>query len=150
MEQKIIGTREYVSMLRQLTEEGREVSMRIVGSSMSPFLIHGRDDICFRRPDSPLKKGDMVFFQRRNGQFVMHRICRVRPEGLYLIGDAQTEIEGPVDPSQVFARVTRVIRKGKILTPGMFWWEFFAKVWLHLIPLRPWLMKLTRRFPHNL
>lgn len=34
---KVVNTREYVSMLRELTEEGKEVSMLIAGSSMSPF-----------------------------------------------------------------------------------------------------------------
>ena len=71
---KTVDTREYVSMLRELTEEGREVSMLIAGSSMNPFLIHQRDSICFRKPDRELKKGDMVFFQRPDGAFVMHRI----------------------------------------------------------------------------
>ena len=63
---KVVNTREYVSVLRELTEEGQVVSMQIAGSSMSPFLIHNRDMICFRKPepDRRLKKGDMVFYQR--------------------------------------------------------------------------------------
>ena len=109
---KTVDTREYVSMLRELTEEGREVSMLISGSSMNPFLIHQRDSICFRKPERELKKGDMVFFQRPDGAFVMHRIWKVKPEGYYIVGDAQTEIEGPVRREQIFAIVTKVCRKG--------------------------------------
>ena len=45
---KVVDTREYVGMLKELTEEGREVSMLIAGSSMSPFLIHERDMIYFK------------------------------------------------------------------------------------------------------
>ena len=133
---KTVDTREYVSMLRELTEEGREVSMLISGSSMNPFLIHQRDSICFRKPDRELKKGDMVFFQRPDGAFVMHRIWKVRPEGYYIVGDAQTEIEGPVRREQIFAIVTKVCRKGKWLGPGDFWWEFFEHVWIRLVPWR--------------
>lgn len=139
---RTIDTREYVAVLRELTEEGREVSLMISGSSMSPFLIHQRDTIYFRKPDKKLKRGDMVFYERPGGQFVMHRIIRVRPEGLYLIGDAQTEIEGPLDSKCVFARVVRVRRKGKILEPGDFWWEFFQHVWLRLIPFRRGMMRI--------
>lgn len=109
---KVVDTREYVGMLKELTEEGREVSMLIAGSSMSPFLIHERDMIYFKKPDRELKKGDMVFFQRRSGQFIMHRIWKVRPEGYYIVGDAQTQIEGPVERDQIFARITKVRRKG--------------------------------------
>ena len=138
---KVVDTREYVGMLKELTEEGREVSMLIAGSSMSPFLIHERDMIYFKKPDRELKKGDMVFFQRRNGQFIMHRIWKVRPEGYYIVGDAQTQIEGPVERDQIFARITKVRRKGKWLEPGDFWWEFFEHVWLHMIPFRHVLMR---------
>lgn len=143
---RIIDTVEYVSVLRELTEAGQEVSMRISGNSMSPFLIHGRDSICFRKPDRPLKAGDMVFFQRLSGQFVMHRICKVRPEGYYIIGDAQQVIEGPVQREQIFALINKVNRKGKWIGPGDFWWEFFAHVWLNVIPLRRIFVKLYGRF----
>ena len=85
---KVIDTREYVSVLKQLTDEGREVSMRIAGNSMAPFLIHERDTIFFRKPEAKLKKGDMVFFKRRNGQYIMHRIHHVKPDGYYIVGDA--------------------------------------------------------------
>ena len=42
---------------------------------------------------------------------------------------------------QVFALVTKVQRKGRVLAPGDFWWEFFARVWVRLIPLRPLLVR---------
>lgn len=141
MERKQINTREYVSMLRELAEEGKEVSMLISGNSMSPFLIHARDVICFRKPDRALKAGDMVFYQRPSGQYVMHRIWKVKPEGYYIVGDAQQEIEGPVQKSQIFGLITKVRRKGKWLEPGDFWWEFFEHLWVHMIPARKILTK---------
>ena len=58
---KVVDTKEYISMLRTLIEEGKQVSMIISGSSMAPFLIHARDHICLERPSSKLRKGDMVF-----------------------------------------------------------------------------------------
>ena len=139
---KVVNTREYVSVLRELTEEGQVVSMQIAGSSMSPFLIHNRDMICFRKPDRRLKKGDMVFYQRISGQYVMHRICRARPEGYYMIGDAQWEMEGPISEEQIFARIIRVKRKGKWIEPGDFWWEFFEHVWIRLIPFRRMIVRI--------
>ncbi|MBE5892148.1 MAG: hypothetical protein E7286_02070 [Lachnospiraceae bacterium] len=135
-----IDTNEYISTLRELTEEGREVGLTISGSSMSPFLIHERDYICFKKPDRELRRGDMVFYQRETGQFVMHRILKVKPEGYYIIGDAQMEIEGPLRREQIFAVVTRVKRKDKWIQKGNFWWEFFEHVWLHIIPMRRYIM----------
>lgn len=138
----IIDTREYVSMLRELTEEGKEVGMIISGNSMSPFLFHQRDTIYFKKPDRELRKGDMVFYQRKNGQFVMHRICKIRADGYYIAGDAQCELEGPVKREQIFALITKVQRKGKWNQPGDFWWEFFSHVWIHLIPVRHTVMRM--------
>lgn len=132
----------YLNTLRNLVNQGQEVRLTISGSSMAPFLIHGRDSILFSKPQTPLRRGDMVFYQRENGQFVMHRILHVKPEGLYLIGDAQTQIEGPLNPTCVFARITQVNRKGKWIKPGDFWWWFFQTVWLRVIPLRRIIMGL--------
>lgn len=133
---KKVDTTEYVSMLKELTEQGKEVSLLIAGNSMSPFLIHERDLIYFKKPDRELKKGDMVFFQRATGRFVMHRICKVRAEGFYIVGDAQTDIEGPVKREQIFGLITKVNRKGKWIGSGDFWWEFFEHVWINIIPFR--------------
>lgn len=131
-----VDTQEYLSVLKELVEEGHHVSLLISGSSMSPFLIHHRDTIYFKKPDRELKVGDMVFYRRGNGKYIMHRIRRIRPEGFYMIGDAQTEIEGPLQREQIFGLITAVERKGKRIQPGDFWWEFFARVWLRIIPLR--------------
>lgn len=136
MEKKTINTREYVGLLKQLVEEGETVSMRIVGSSMSPFLIHDRDLITFKAPERELKKGDMVFFQRESGQYVMHRIYAVKPDGYYMVGDAQAEIEGPISREQIFAVIIKVRRKDKWMEPGDFWWNFFERVWINIIPVR--------------
>lgn len=139
---KIIDTKDYVSVLKEQVEDGREAVMKIAGNSMYPFLRHGRDYIAFRALDRELRKGDMVFFQRRNGQYVMHRICKCAPEGYYLVGDAQCKIEGPVERGQIFARVTRVQRKEKWLTNGDFLWEFFEKIWIRIIPWRRKIIRL--------
>ena len=53
MKERVVDTREYVSVLKELSDEGKVVSMRIAGSSMSPFLCHNRDYIFFTKPDRP-------------------------------------------------------------------------------------------------
>lgn len=145
MERMQLDTGEYISVLRELVEQGKEVSVLISGTSMTPFLGHNRDVIFFSRPTTPLARGDMVFYQRADGTFVMHRILKVRPEGLYIVGDAQTLVEGPVPPSCVFARVTKARRKGKLIEKGNFWWDFFAGPWLTLRPLRPLIVRIYEK-----
>ena len=146
---KIVDISTYLPVLVDLMEQGHTVSLTITGNSMSPFLVHGRDRICFRKPAGPLKRGDMAFFRRRNGAYVMHRVCRVDPAGnYYLVGGGQQDIEGPVAPEQVLGVVTRVCRKGTWLGPEDFWWRFFAGPWLWLRPLRPLLCRAYGRISH--
>ena len=133
---KMLGTREYIDILRTVIDEGKEVNVRVLGSSMAPFVVHERDTIYFKRPERKLKKGDIAFFQRNNGQYVVHRIYKVKGDEYYFVGDNQTLIEGPIEKGQIFAIVTRVIRKGKEIRPGDPWWLFFEKIWINMIPLR--------------
>lgn len=64
---KVVDTREYVGMLKELTEEGKEVSMLVFGSSMAPFLIHARDMIYFKSRTESFKKVILYFFGERAG-----------------------------------------------------------------------------------
>lgn len=146
---KQLDTYTYVSALRELVASGQTVSVRIAGNSMAPFLVDTRDSICFRAPDRPFRRGDMVFYQRETGQYVMHRIARVRPEGCYLVGDAQQLLEGPIAPEQIFAVVVQVQRKGTWIDASNFWWKFFAEPWLTLLPLRRVLLRLYSVFLHR-
>lgn len=140
---KIVDIDTYLPVLMDMTRQGHAVSLTVTGNSMSPFLIHGRDQICFQKPEAPLRPGDMAFFRRRSGAYIMHRVCRVdRLGNYYLVGDGQQAVEGPIAPEQVFGVVTRVCRKGKWIGPEAFWWRFFAGPWLWLRPMRPALRRL--------
>ena len=121
-----------MEQLLGLLDSAEYVPLNISGSSMTPFLVHSRDKVT-----RPLKKGDMILYRRDNGAYILHRIYRVTPDGYWLVGDAQILIEKGVRPDQVLALVTAVRRKEKLLQPGSFWWNFFEKVWIRVIPLRP-------------
>ena len=146
IKKRIVEANTYIPVIRELIEEGNTVPFLITGNSMSPFMIHERDTILLKKPEYPLRKGTMAFYQRKNGQYVMHRICKIKDGKYYFVGDAQTEVEGPLDQEQIFAVVCGVKRKGKMEEPGTFWWEFFEHVWLPLLPLRPFLRRLYTVF----
>lgn len=142
---------EYIPVVQELLAQGKSVSLTVTGESMSPFLRHGRDQIRLEAVTTPPKRGDMVFFRRNNGQYVMHRILRRLSDGSYaLIGDGQQQVEAPIAPEQIFARVTQVCRKGIWMDNHAFWWRFFAGAWLTLLPLRPMLRRLARFIPAGL
>ena len=122
---------------RQLLKEGAEgLPLLISGNSMSPFLIHGRDTVYLSPLSRPPHRGDALLYQRQNGSYVFHRVYRVTDEGLTMVGDAQTFLEHGIREDQIIAVMTAATRKGKNILPGSFWWVFFEKIWIRMLPLR--------------
>lgn len=138
---KSVDTREYLSAMEDLIGQGETVSIPVSGFSMNPFLADKRDAVLVERPDRDLKRGDIVLYKRRNGQYILHRIWKVKREGYYIVGDAQTEIEGPVLRDQIIGRVERIRRKGQWIDDGDLLWKFFEILWIRIVPARPFLRK---------
>ena len=138
---KSVDTREYLSAMEDLIGRGETVSIPVSGFSMNPFLADKRDAVLVKRPDRDLQRGDIVLYKRRNGQYILHRIWKVKREGYYLVGDAQTEIEGPVSQDQIIGRVEKIRRKGQWIDDGDLLWKFFEILWIRIVPARPFLRK---------
>lgn len=141
---RMISPQILIPELLAVLEEAENVPLLISGGSMTPFLADGRDTVYLSRVNGPLKKGDMILYRRDTGRYVLHRICGEDSRGFRLVGDAQTKIEQGIRQDQVLAVVTSVQRKGKILKKGSFWWDFFEKVWIRMVPLRPLVMAVYR------
>ena len=135
---RIVDNQEYMKVVRSILEEGKEVPLVVTGNSMMPFLIDRRDQVLIKRIERPLKKGDIAFFQRENGQYIMHRI--------HFIGDGQKNIEGPIKETRIFGVITGVLRKGKYLDEHTFTWRFFENIWRYVIPFRPLIIKIYSLF----
>ena len=121
----------------------------ISGNSMAPFLVHNRDTVYLSRITRPLKKGDVVLYRRANGNYILHRILRIQGDLFTIIGDAHSGAESGISREQILAIMTSARRKGVLQQPGSFWWDFFAKVWLRIIPLRRPLMRLYSSLKGN-
>ena len=120
----------------------------ISGNSMSPFLVHGRDTVYLSRLDRPAKKGDVLLYKRESGSYILHRVYKVEKDSYTMVGDAQTQLEQGIRQDQIIAIMTSALRKGKLQKKGSFWWEFFEKLWIRIIPLRPMLTKIYTYITH--
>lgn len=133
-----MDTETFLSIYAELIEQGQQVSLTVTGGSMTPFLGDKRDKVLLQKQDIPLKRGDIALFKRRSGYVILHRVCRIDRDGnYYFVGDAQQNIEGPIEPQQILGKAVKAWRKGKWIGPGDFWWDFFAGIWLFLLPVRP-------------
>ena len=84
--------------IEQLLKEGNVLQIRPQGYSMYPLLVPGRDEVLLEKTDPRrAKRGDVLLYRRQNeGILVLHRVYRHTKEGLYMVGDNQTAIEGPL------------------------------------------------------
>ena len=142
-QEKTLPTAQLLEEYRALLDTVETLPLAITGSSMGPFLVPGRDSVLLEKPKRPLRCGDIVLYRRESGAYILHRVCRCCADGSYcMIGDAQRIVEPGIRPEQVLAVVRSARRKGRYQGPGRFWWEFFARVWIRVIPQRERLLGL--------
>ncbi len=91
-------------LVKALNEVGF-VCLAFKGTSMNPLFVEGRDKVCLYafKPNSAVKKGDIVLYKRDNGEHVLHRVMAKKGDKLKLSGDNQCMIEVGVDLSQILA-----------------------------------------------
>lgn len=120
---------DYEDLIREVLASGGEFRLYPHGISMLPLLRQGRDSVSLRRVDSPIRKGDILFYQRPDGSFVLHRVRAVTPNGLTMIGDNQTLPERGVSPDWVIGRVTRIFRDDKEVICDGLRYRLYRKLW---------------------
>ncbi|MFA7636998.1 MAG: hypothetical protein WCX81_04470, partial [Monoglobales bacterium] len=79
------------------------------------------------------------------GDYVLHRIVKVKKEGYGLCGDNQKVVEFPIDKEQIIAVVSSIIRKGKTIDKKNMWYRVRAFFWTNCIPLRPIIFKTVMK-----
>ena len=141
---KTIDTKSFLDTLCTLCEEGKTVSTVVEGGSMLPFLSPGRDYVFLNKITKAPKRGDIILYKRKNGDYILHRIQKVRNGEYFLVGDRQTQVEGGIKKENLCAIVTEVRRKDKILNSKSPVWFFYKHIWLSLLRFRPFLLKLKR------
>lgn len=121
----------------ELLKEGKTVQIKPQGYSMYPLFVPGRDSaIIVKAQTDKLKRGDVVLYRRDEGMIVLHRIWKIKKEGVYLIGDNQSQIEGPLRMDQIKGVLAAFIRKGKTTRVDNLFYRTVSAVWLALRPFR--------------
>lgn len=128
--------------IEQLLAQGNSIQIKPQGYSMYPVLVPGRDEVIIEpAAERTLKRGDVVLYRRvaedTEHILVLHRIWKVKDDGIYLVGDNQKEIEGPLMRSQMKGIMAGMYRKGKYISVYNPWYRLLTYVWLLLRPLRP-------------
>lgn len=114
-----------------------------VGSSMLPLLRQNRDLLIVgRRPEGRCKKYDVVLYKRPSGQYVLHRILKVKKDGYVICGDNRRVREFGVPDEWIFGVLTGVVRDGKQVNITDFKYRCYVHLWCDFFWIRAALLWL--------
>ena len=102
---------DYDGIIREVLASGGEFRLYPRGTSMLPLLRQGVDSVALRSLDRPPRKNDILFYQRADGSYILHRVKAVTPRGLTLWGDNQTMLEFGVTEDQIIGYAARIFRR---------------------------------------
>lgn len=125
-------------------ENGGKATITVTGVSMLPMLRNRKDSVTLIPASQRQKPGNVIFYRRENGRYVLHRIIRITPEGYLCSGDNQYELE-PVKPEQVVAVVDGFVRKGRTYTCNHPGYRLYTVLWVRLFFLRRLYIAVRRR-----
>ena len=87
-----------------------------VGDSMFP-LIQPRDLLIIKKWDgAPLKKYDIPLYKRDSGQYVLHRVIKVRKHDYVLCGDNRHWKETGITDRHILGVLTAIVRNGETIS----------------------------------
>lgn len=124
--------------IEKILKEGQTIQIRLQGYSMYPLFVPGRDQVRIAPAGTRrLRRGEVVLYRRAGGILVLHRIWHRKKAGIYLVGDNQKEIEGPLKESQICGVMIGFVRKEKYHSVCNPFYRMYAAGWLFLRPFRP-------------
>lgn len=143
MQIRTIPMEELSELVMLQLEKGGRAHLTVTGWSMMPLLYHRRDAVELIPVSGQQKAGDIIFYRRENGQYVLHRIIALTEDDYICCGDNQAERE-TVFHTQLLAVVDGFTRKGKRYTLRAPGYRLYTAVWVKLFPLRKFYIALRR------
>ncbi|MFT5444985.1 MAG: hypothetical protein ACI9DC_000145 [Gammaproteobacteria bacterium] len=93
-------------LLAELLRCGHRVHVSAHGNSMHPTIKHGERVIVTPLASTPVRRGDIVYLQRGDAGYVLHRVLRTFTDGrIQTRGDANWRLDDAVAPQAVLGRV---------------------------------------------
>ena len=121
-----------------------------VGDSMMPLLREKRDLLIVeKRGAERLKKYDVPLYKRPNGQYILHRIIKVRKDDYVIVGDNRWQREFGVKDEWIFGVLTAVVRDGKRMDVTDWKYKLYVHLWCDFFWVRAailWVRDLPMRF----
>ena len=120
---------DYEELIREVLSSGGEFRLYPHGTSMLPLLRQGIDSVALRSLDRPPRKFDILFYKRRDGSYILHRVKEVTKDGLVLWGDNHTMLEYGVTDDMIIGYAARIFRGETELDCQSLWYRLYLRLW---------------------
>lgn len=120
---------EYDETIRLVLDSGGEFTIYPKGTSMLPLIVQQRDSVTLAKPSGDLRRGDIAFYLRDNGQYVLHRVIKSENGHYVMCGDNQVTPEQGIENRHIIGVVRRISRNGKTLTDRTFSYRLYKLIW---------------------
>lgn len=138
MDKRVVANEVLLEDAAALMQEGREVTIRPLGSSMLPFIRGGRDSVRLKKMPS-VAVGDMLLVRLEGPRYVLHRLIQKDGDRLTLMGDGNLTGTESCTEADVLGTVTAIERGTRVVVPGNGRW------WRVLKPFRRYILGIYRR-----
>ena len=133
---KKIALNDVFPIISEQLNEGGSASFTVHGTSMQPFLKDRQDKVWIVKPTRKLKKYDIIFYNVKNYGFVLHRIVKVKNNGVICRGDNQTDNEPLLSFDDVIAIVSHYERNGRKKPVNSVLHTVYSRFWVNTVFFR--------------
>lgn len=113
-----------------------------VGDSMMPLIRQNRDLLIIEKVSGRLKKYDVTLYKRDSGQYVLHRIIKVRKDDYVMCGDNRWQKEYGITNRHIIGVLTGVIRDGKTISVNDKKYRLYVHLWCDFFHVRALILKV--------
>lgn len=108
----------------------------IVGVSMYPLLRQRKDSVHIVKIEKPLKKNDVILYQRNDGKYVLHRLISIKKGKYVFCGDNQWQKEYGITDSHIIGLMIGYYRKEKYCSVNTFKFKVYTFIISITRPIR--------------
>jgi len=127
-------------VIESVVSSGGSIKIKVTGFSMYPLVSSRRDSVVLTKAGK-LKKGDVPFYRRSDGSYILHRIVGVKDGAFKTRGDYELKTEFPVYPEQVVAVAKGFYRNEKYISCDSLGYKLYKLFWMNTVWLRPRILK---------
>ena len=111
-----------------------------VGDSMLPLIRQGRDILIISAVNGRLKKYDVPLYKRDSGQYVLHRILKVRADDYVICGDNRWQREYGISDRHIIGVLTGIVRDGKEISVNDNRYRLYVHLWCDFFYVRAFIL----------